>query len=399
MKRRFFVWFICVLLFLTMMPAAAFAEVTEVVPDKGSLPDALNSKNAAAVKKALAGDFGDCGVIVDMKTFNAVIVENAGEDLYYNMPDIENRILIGFYENPNADTKTAVEKDSRSFEFYPEKGAFKGSYGQYLALDLNNLKLPERAEWEFDAILDRALFVREPGFSDINGHVCSACGTYVPEGEEGKHIVLSCGMHMGCYEDKNDMRHFSTCYSCGRAKCTCYCNNYIPNGMCIVVAGSGEYAVAGSFRENVTFAFDKDAKIEYIDKDQKLTTEIAPTVECVVCGRKLNLAAAVSFNCACHYACPGCIGKLSEKEMDSHQVGLECGHFACDGRKHSTEIYSENCPYEIKHHKCEGYEPIHQCDACGKEYTCEEYPEHKICWICGRRECTGSHGNGICGFA
>ena len=185
MKKRLFSLLISALLFLSLLPIGAFAEVMELVPEKGSLPAALNAKDPAAVKKALAGDFGNCGVIVDMKTFNALIVAPAAdhEDMYAQMGDMEHRLLIGFYENPHADEKTAAEKSSRSFYYSPEEGSYKTAYPLYLALDLSNLKLPEREESEFDPILDKALFVREPGFYDVHGKVCSACGSYTEKPE------------------------------------------------------------------------------------------------------------------------------------------------------------------------------------------------------------------------
>lgn len=412
MKRRIFSLLLCAVLFASALPFASAQVLEDVnIADEGSLPAALHANDRAAVLKALEGELSGSGVIVDLQTFNAVIVTPAGNfvDMYGAMPDCENRVIIGIYENESADKKTALEKDMRSFLFAPPAGAYKSGCGLALSADLRNLSLPEREAQETDVLLDSALFVRERGFYDINGNVCSGCAQYTLNPEE--HSVLACGVHMSCVYDKNDIAHYAVCRECGRMACACYCNNALGSPVCIAVTGSGDFAVAGSFHERLLLSFDKDAKVQYIGFDEKGAPSAKPTeadtpsaalrlrpeaetnpeVECAVCGRKLTIPQGFSFNCGAHYSCPGCEKTLKGEALSAHQSDLACGHYACDGRKHSTEIFSENCPYEPKHHKCEKVEGIHGCPACGKYYPCEEGLQHSGCYVCGMPLCTGNH--------
>lgn len=434
MKKQIISLILCVLMFASMLPAAS-ADVLEDmnIADPGSLPAALAANDKKAVLKALEGDLSGSAVVVDLNTFNAVVITPAEKflDMYGAMPDVENRVVIGLYENESADAKTALSKDTRSFYFYPQKGQYKSTFEYALTADLRNLKLPEREEQEFDALLDSALFVRERGFYDLSGNVCSGCGTYT--NEPADHSVLPCGVHMTCNNDKNDIAHYVLCRECGRMACACYCNNYLSAPVCIAVTGSGEYAVAGSFPERIALSFDKDAKVEYIGleaapkatpapavseqpKDtpdaesteapaetQSETSgdtakpayrpneEVSPEIECIICKKSISVPQGVALNCGSHYTCAECRGKLTGTEESSHQDVLECGHYSCDGKKHSTEIFSESCPNEPKHHKCEGETGIHDCLACGKQYACADAAQHASCYICGNPICVGEH--------
>ena len=421
MKKRIFSLLLCAVMFAAALPFASAQVLEDVnIADEGSLPAALHANDRAAVLKALEGELSGSGVIVDLLTFNAVIVTPAEKfpDMYGAMPDCENRVIIGLYENENADRKTALEKDTRSFYFAPPAGAYKSGCTLAVSADLRNLSLPEREAQETDALLDSALFVRERGFYDVNGNVCSGCGEYTLN--PGEHSVLACGVHMSCVYDKNDVAHYAVCRECGRMACACYCNNALSSPVCIAVTGSGDFAVAGSFHEKLVLSFDDDAKVQYIGFDEQPKTvtpqisaapaetqetadaqekainlrpeaELTPEVECAVCGKTLTIPKGFSFNCGAHYSCPGCEKTLKGEALSAHQSDLECGHYACDGRKHSTEIFSENCPYEPKHHKCENVEGIHGCPACGKYYPCEEGLLHSGCYVCGMPLCTGNH--------
>lgn len=392
MKKRIFALILCIIIFCSALGGSAFAEVLEkpLQPSIDTLPGALLANNKTAVLYALKnGKAGDCGVIVDLDNFTAVVLAPADPQMYYQMYDMSNRVLISFFINPKADSAKAIEKDKNSFYYSVESGVFKGSYGVKLALDANNLKLPERKPSEFDPILDSALFVREVGFYDVNGNVCSACASYTTHPEE--HSVLPCGVHMGCIYDMNDITHYTVCQECGRTKCSCYCNNYMNNTTLLSITGSGHFAVAGKFHKNIALSFDKDAKVVFYGEGTAPVMEVTPEVDCFMCGKTQSLAAASLLDCGAHYACPECQKKLTPAEYSKHYDELECGHYACDGKQHSTEIYSEYCPYELPHHKCEGYDPTHHCDACGKDFACEEGLQHSICYVCSRNVCIGDH--------
>ena len=434
MKKQIISLTLCLLMFASMLLAASADVLEDVhIADPGSLPAALEANDKKAVLKALEGDLSGNAVIVDLNTFNAVVLTPAEKalDMYGAMPYVENRVVIGLYENEHADAKTAISKDTQSFYFYPQKGQYRSDFAFAITADLRNLKLPEREEQEFDALLDEALRVRERGFYDIKGEVCSGCGTYTHEPED--HSVLPCGVHMSCNNDKNDIAHYVRCRECGRMACACYCNNYLSSPICIAVTGSGEYAVAGSFHELLSLSFDKDADVKYIGLEEapkataapaapakpedaaaaesttaeattqevtaddaakpayRPTAEITPEVKCVVCQKSIAVPQGIALNCGSHYTCPECMGKLTGADESAHQDVLECGHYSCDGKKHSTEIFSESCPYEPKHHKCEGETGMHECSACGKQYPCEDAAQHTSCYICGRSICVGEH--------
>lgn len=434
MKKQIISLTLCLLMFASMLPAASADVLEDVhIADPGSLPAALEANDKKAVLKALEGDLSGSAVVVDLNTFNAVVLTPAEKalDMYGAMPDVENRVVIGLYENEHADAKTAISKDTQSFYFYPQKGQYKSDYAFGITADLRNLTLPERAEQEFDALLDQALRVRERGFYDIKSEVCSGCGTYTHEPKD--HSVLPCGVHMSCNNDKNDIAHYVRCRECGRMACACYCNNYLTAPICIAVTGSGEYAVAGNFHELISLSFDKDADVKYIGLEEapkataapkasaapegaaaaestaapdntqaeaaegtvktsyRPTAEVTPEVKCFVCKKSLTLPQGVALNCSSHYTCPECRGKLTGTAESAHQDVLECGHYSCDGKKHSTEIFSESCPYEPKHHKCEGETGMHECSDCGKQYPCEDAAQHSSCYICGRSICVGEH--------
>ena len=202
MKKRIFSLLLCVVLFAASLPCASAQVLEDVnIADEGSLPAALKANDRAAVLKALEGELYGSGVIVDLLTFNAVVVTPAEKflDMYGAMPDYENRVIIGLYENESADKKTALEKDTRSFLFAPPAGAYKSGCATAISADLRNLSLPEREAQETDVLLDSALFVRERGFYDVNGNVCSACGQYTQTVED--HSILPCGVHMTCFYD------------------------------------------------------------------------------------------------------------------------------------------------------------------------------------------------------
>ena len=434
MKKQIISLTLCLLMFASMLPAASADVLEDVhIADPGSLPAALEANDKKAVLKALEGDLSGNAVIVDLNTFNAVVLTPAEKalDMYGAMPYVENRVVIGLYENEHADAKTAISKDTQSFYFYPQKGQYKSDFAFAITADLRNLKLPEREEQEFDALLDEALRVRERGFYDIKGEVCSGCGTYTHEPED--HSVLPCGVHMSCNNDKNDIEHYVLCRECGRMACACYCNNYLTAPICLAVTGSGEYAVAGNFHEFISLSFDKDADVKYIGLEEapkstpaptssakpadaaaaestaapadpqtdtaedaskpayRPETEVTPEVKCAVCSKSLTVPQSIALNCGNHYTCPECRGKLKGTEESAHQDVLECGHYSCDGKKHSTEIFSESCPNEPKHHKCEGETGMHECLACGQKYACEDAIQHASCYICGRPICVGEH--------
>lgn len=433
MKKKMISLLLCLMMFASMLPAASADVLEDVhIADDGSLPAALEANDKKAVLKALEGDLSGSAVIVDLKTFNAVVITPAEKfpDMYGAMPDVESRVVIGLYENEQADAKTAISKDTRSFYFHPQKGQYKSDYVFAITADLRSLKLPERDEQETDALLDSALFVRERGFYDVNGNVCSGCGTYTHEPED--HSVLPCGVHMACNNDKNDIAHYARCRECGRMACACYCNNYLSAPICIAVTGSGEYAVAGSFHELISLSFDKDADVKYIGLEEapkaapsptpsekpdeaaaeaegaaaedaqaeaedtakpayRPTEEVTPEVKCAVCQKSLTIPQSIALSCGSHYTCPECRGKLTGTQESAHQDVLECGHYSCDGKKHSTEIFSESCPNEPKHHKCEGETGMHDCPACGKQYPCEDAAQHSSCYICGKAICVGEH--------
>lgn len=434
MKKQMISLILCLLMLASMLPAASADMLEDLnIADPGSLPAALEANDKKAVLKALEGDLAGSAVVVDLKTFNAIVITPAENalDMYGAMSDVENRVVIGLYENEHSDAKTAISKDTQSFYFYPQKGQYKSDYVSAITADLRNLTLPERAEQEFDALLDQALRVRERGFYDIKGEVCSGCGTYTHEPED--HSVLPCGVHMSCTNDKNDIAHYVRCRECGRMACACYCNNYLSAPICIAITGSGEYAVGGSFHELIALSFDKDADVKYIGLEEapkatpapaasakpedasaaenaaaeantqeataedaaqpayRPTAEVTPEVECVVCKRSLTIPQGIALNCGSHYTCAECRGKLTGAEESSHEDVLECGHYSCDGKKHSTEIFSESCPYEPKHHKCEGETGMHECSACGKQYPCEDAAQHASCYVCGRPICVGEH--------
>lgn len=434
MKKQMISLILCLMMLASMLPAASADMLEDLnIADPGSLPAALEANDKKAVLKALEGDLSGSAVVVDLKTFNAIVITPAENalDMYGAMSDVENRVVIGLYENEHADAKTAISKDTQSFYFYPQKGQYKSDYVSAITADLRNLTLPERAEQEFDALLDQALRVRERGFYDIKGEVCSGCGTYTHEPED--HSVLPCGVHMSCTNDKNDIAHYVRCRECGRMACACYCNNYLSAPICIAVTGNGEYAVAGNFHELIALSFDKDADVKYIGLEEapkatpapaasakpedasaaenaaaeantqeataedaaqpayRPTAEVTPEVKCVVCQKSITVPQGIALNCGSHYTCPECRGKLTGAEESSHEDVLECGHYSCDGKKHSTEIFSESCPYEPKHHKCEGETGMHECSACGKQYPCEDAAQHASCYVCGRPICVGEH--------
>ena len=352
MKKRIFSLLLCAVMFAAALPFASAQVLEDVnIADEGSLPAALHANDRAAVLKALEGELSGSGVIVDLLTFNAVIVTPAEKfpDMYGAMPDCENRVIIGIYENESADRKTALEKDTRSFYFAPPAGAYKSGCTLAVSADLRNLGLPEREAQETDALLDSALFVRERGFYDVNGNVCSGCGEYTLD--PGEHSVLACGVHMSCVYDKNDVAHYAVCRECGRMACACYCNNALSSPVCIAVTGSGDFAVAGSFHEKLVLSFDDDAKVQYIGFDEQPKTvtpqisaapaetqetadaqekainlrpeaEITPEVECAVCGKTLSIPQGFSFNCGMHYSCPGCEKTLKGEALSAHQADL-----------------------------------------------------------------------------
>lgn len=434
MKKQMISLILCLIMFASMLPTASADVLEDVhIADAGSLPAALEANDRKAVLKALEGDLAGNAVVVDLKTFNALVITPAEKflDMYGAMPDVENRVVIGRYENEKADAKAALSKDTWSFMFYPQKGQYKSEFIYALTADLRNLSLPEREELETDALLDSALFVRERGFYDVNGNVCSGCGTYTHEPAD--HSVLPCGVHMSCNNDKNDIAHYARCQECGRMSCACYCNNYLSAPICIAVTGSGEYAVAGNFHELISLSFDKGADVKYIGLEEapkvsptpvpsakpdeaaaeaestaapenteaepvdaakpayRPNEELTPEVKCAVCKKSLTLSQGIALNCGDHYTCPECREKLTGTKESAHQDVLECGHYSCDGKKHSTEIFSESCPNEPKHHKCEGETGIHECSACGKQFPCEDAAQHSSCYVCGKPICVGEH--------
>ena len=100
MKKRIFSLLLCAVMFAATLPLASAQVLEDVnIADEGSLPAALHANDRAAVLKALEGELFGSGVIVDLTTFNAVVVTPAEKflDMYGAMPDYENRVIIGIY--------------------------------------------------------------------------------------------------------------------------------------------------------------------------------------------------------------------------------------------------------------------------------------------------------------
>lgn len=73
-----------------------------------------------------------------------------------------------------------------------------------------------------------------------------------------------------------------------------------------------------------------------------------------------------------------------------------CGK-ANDGDKRHVTVISAFC--EEKHTQCMG-DPMHHCDACGRDYVCSKSNSHTICAKCGEHWCykdKGDHKELACG--
>lgn len=66
-----------------------------------------------------------------------------------------------------------------------------------------------------------------------------------------------------------------------------------------------------------------------------------------------------------------------------------CGEANDGSAKHNTQI-SQFC--EDGHTECMG-DPVHHCDACGRDYACSRSNSHTICAKCGKAWCDKSEGD------
>ena len=92
--------------------------------------------------------------------------------------------------------------------------------------------------------------------------------------------------------------------------------------------------------------------------------------------------------------CAGCgavryCGQAGHPQSEAHALA-SCGvpgHFACDGLSHEAYPYDPDV-----HTQC--LEPVmHECDECGRAYTCDYANSHVRCDVCGAFWCYKEHGD------
>ena len=375
----------------TPAPTAESVMAADAMPKEvvTALIKAVREGDEKALRAVLKKDLGDgVAVIADVKTFNAVVILPVDKEIYDYAGLKDGELMtIGILEGKKAEKGKAPERDSRYYYLEDKKRETQGKY----VVDLSEMVLPKLmyAQEIPEGYTAEMLGIREAGFYDIKNGRCTACGQETDKPEE--HILLDCLLQYACQENGYQIIHNLTCMNCGGPMCFCQCAvSLAGEGAEMLLGGSGEYVVAGAVPEKLKLGFGTDAKVEYLCKEKPAET-VVPKDTCTACRKEKEITAMVKLNCDQHKMCAECFDKLSDTEKSSHQTALECGHYSCDGRKHSTEIFHSDCPNNPKHHKCEGEDGSHVCSYCGADFTCAEGLQHALCIYCGKPICTAEH--------